>query len=293
MSLRKVGKVLLYGSAGVLGALLVLMLAATVALDRAPHYQAEIKEWVHARIGYHIAFAHVAPAIRWYGPELYFDRLELRSLDDQRVLAQAQGGRIGLDLWQLLRSGKLFAARIELIEPDIFLERTGPHQFSLASEIALGGGDGSLGARKLDDLPPGTLSIRHGRVTIRHWSDELPELALRDVDVRVRRGERGATLTFGANLPAALGGKLNLNVTARGSGPLSSMEWTAVTRARDLAFAGWRQLMPQYLSRLSAGVGGFEVAGARARGGHAPRRPRLRRVERGDPAHRRTRGHLR
>ena len=109
MALRKIGKILLYCSAGILGMVLLLMLAVKLALDRAPQYQAEIKDWVHDRIGYHIAFAHVSPAFRWYGPELYFDQLELRSKDDQRVLVRAAGGRIGADVWQLIRSGKLFA----------------------------------------------------------------------------------------------------------------------------------------------------------------------------------------
>ena len=126
MALRKVGKILLYCCAGVLGVFLLLMLAVKLALDRAPQYQAEIKEWLHGRIGYTIAFAHVSPAFRWYGPELYFDQLELRSTDGRRVLARAAGGRIGADLWQLVQSGKLFAGRLELDSPDISITRLGP-----------------------------------------------------------------------------------------------------------------------------------------------------------------------
>src|SRR6202021_3467586 len=114
MIIRKVCRVLGFFFASLLGVVLLLMLALKLALDRAPQYQAEIKEWVHAQTGYHIGFARVSPAFRWYGPELYFDRLELRSKDDQRVLARAAGGRIGADIWQLLRTGKLLAGRIEV-----------------------------------------------------------------------------------------------------------------------------------------------------------------------------------
>src|ERR1700736_2511261 len=119
MALHKVGKILLYCCAGILGIFLLLMLAVKLALDRAPRYQAEIKEWVHDRIGYTIAFAHVSPAFRWYGPELYFDQLELRSKDDRRGMARAAGGRVGVDIWQLIHSGKLLAGRIELDSPNI------------------------------------------------------------------------------------------------------------------------------------------------------------------------------
>ena len=110
-SVRKIGKILLYGFAGVLGVLLLLMLALKIALDRAPAYEAEIKQWVHAQTGYHIAFAGVSPSFRWYGPELHFDRMELRSKDDRRVLARAAGGRVAVDIWRLISSGKLLAGR--------------------------------------------------------------------------------------------------------------------------------------------------------------------------------------
>ena len=270
MGLRKVGKILLFCVAGLLGLMLLLMLAVKLALDRAPQYQAEIKDWVHNRIGYHIAFEHVSPAFRWYGPELYFDRLELRSKDDQRILARAAGGRIGADVWQLLRSGKLFAGRVELDSPDIVIERIAPDTFSLASEIELGGGHASLPSLRLDDLPAGTLAIRQGVVTIKNWNASLPSLELRDVDLNLRRGSDGAKLSVDAQLPAALGGKVHVNGAAQGAVTLDGVNWTLLVRARELVFPGLRQLIPEYLNRLESGTGGFEVA-ARGQGGDLQR----------------------
>lgn len=260
MALRKVGKILLYGCAGLLGLLLLSMLAVKLALDRAPRYQAELKNWIHDQIGYHVAFAHVSPAFRWYGPELYFERLELRSKDDRRVLVRAAGGRVGADIWQLLHSGKLLAGRIELDSPDISITRVGADQFALASEIELGGGDATLPAARLDELPAGRLAIRGGRVTIHDWNRALPQLELRDVTVNLRRGEGVATLALAARLPAVLGGNIAVNGVGRGLGPVNTLNWTAVTRAQNLSLAGWRQLLPQYLGRLAAGTGGFQAA---------------------------------
>src|SRR5580704_3422375 len=179
MSLRKIAKILLFGIAGILLLVLTLMLGIKLALDRAPRYQAEIKEWVYRQSGYHIAFAHVSPAFRWYGPELYFDRLELRSKDDRRVLAHAAGGRIGADMWQLFRSGKLFAVRIELDSPDIVISRLGPDSFALASEIVLGGQNSEGNNLTLNDMPAGELAIRSGLVTVQNWNPALPQLEFR------------------------------------------------------------------------------------------------------------------
>src|SRR5579862_7433335 len=177
---RGIARILLYCAAGLVTLVLVLMLGLELVLDRAPAYQTQIKNWFYAQTGYHVAFAHVSPAFRWYGPELYFDRFELRSRDDSRVLARAAGGRVGLDLWQLLESGKLFALRIEVDSPDIGIDRLGPTTFAVASEIVLRGEHGSLST---NDLPSGTLLIRRGFVTLHGWNEALPELQLRDVNL--------------------------------------------------------------------------------------------------------------
>src|ERR1700741_2301916 len=103
MQLRRVGKIALYGALGVVGLVAILMLAIKVMLNRAPEYQAQIKDWVYQQTGYPVEFARVSPAFRWYGPELYFERLELRSKDGSRVLVRARGGRVAADLPRLVR----------------------------------------------------------------------------------------------------------------------------------------------------------------------------------------------
>src|SRR5580692_8218521 len=200
---RKAGKILLYCFAGLLGLALLLMLGVKIALDRAPAYQAEIKEWVHAQTGYHIGFLRVSPSFRWYGPELHFDQLELRSKDDRRVLARAAGGRVAADIWQLISSGKLLAGRIELDTPTIVIARLGPTSFALASEIKLGGDNSSLESLTLDDLPAGKLVIRHAVVTMQHWNSALPQLTLQDVNLDVRRDDAGLSVVVHGRLPPA------------------------------------------------------------------------------------------
>jgi uncharacterized protein (TIGR02099 family) len=257
--LRRIGKVLLYAAAGVIGVVLLAMLALKLALDRAPRYQAEIKEWVHAQTGYHIRFAHVAPAFRWYGPELYFDQLELRSKDDQRVLVQSAGGRIGADVWQLLHTGQLLAGRVELDAPAITLTRLGPQRFAIGADIELGGERAASEPFTLDDLPAGTLVIRNAVVTLVHWNETLPQLELRRVDVRLHRNEFGAGLVAAAQLPEALCGTVSLQGSLKGRGAVNMLPWNGTGRVRSLKLAGWHQLLPQYLSGLSAGSAGFDI----------------------------------
>jgi uncharacterized protein (TIGR02099 family) len=259
MLLRRMFKVLLLIAAGFAALTLLLMLALKLALDRAPQYQAQIKDWVFRRTGYQIAFAHVWPAFRWYGPELYFDALELRSPDGRRVLARAGGGRIGADIWQLLQNGKLFALRVELDAPTIAIQRLGPSRFALASEVIWSGEPGSLSRLALNDLPAGTLVIRRGQIVMQDWNAALPRLELRDVNLDVTRVARFASASLSAQLPAQLGGSLDVSGTARGAERIAELRWNLLASASGMSFPGWRELLPDFLTRLDAGTGGFRA----------------------------------
>jgi uncharacterized protein (TIGR02099 family) len=260
MTIRKFGKVLGLCFAGLLVLALLLMLALKLALDRAPRYQAQIKEWFYAQTGYHISFASVSPAFRWYGPELYFDRLELRSKDDQRVLARAADGRAAADIWQLIRTGKLLAGRIEIDSPSIAVARLGPYRFAVASEIELGGEESAMGTLNLNDLPVGRIVIRHAVLTLENWNAALPQLILQDVDIDARRDADELGLAFGALLPSVLGGAVTFKGSVHGSGEVRNLAWDALARVRDISFPGWHQLLPEHLGNLDAGTGAFEVA---------------------------------
>jgi uncharacterized protein (TIGR02099 family) len=262
MSPRRIGKILLLCAAAAVALVLVFMLGVKLVLDRAPAYQAQIKDWFYRQTGYHIAFAHVSPAFRWYGPELYFDRFELRSRDDSRVLAQAAGGRVGLDAWRLLQGGQLFALRIEIDGPEITVDRLGSSSFALASDTVLGGEHGALSALTLNDLPAGTLVIRRGFVTLRHWNEALPELRLRDVNLDVSRVSGALGVSLSAQLPAVLGGRFSFSGTALGEGRFEGLEWNALASASNMSFPGWRELLPEYLTRLDAGTGSFRAHAA-------------------------------
>ncbi len=92
----------------------------------------------------------------------------------------------------------------------------------------------------------------------------MPQLALRDVSLDVRRGEKGLSVAFNARLPPVLGGILNISGNAHGLERLQSLDWTASAWARDISFPGWRLLLPEFLSRLDAGGGAFNLAASGA-----------------------------
>lgn len=257
--MRRFGKICLYGLGAVLGLVLVALLLIKLALDRVPQYQDEIKARIFRETGLHVAFQSVAPSLRWYGPELRFDRIELRSHDDRRVLARAASGRVGTDIRELLRSGRLFAGRIELVSPDLTIVRLGPHSFALAAEIELNRPASANEALTLDDVPAGTLEIRSGRIALQDWNPQLPQLLLEHVNLVLRRDADAIGLRLDAQLPPVLGGTLTASGVARGLEQTSVLAWNGSLQASGISFAGWRQLVPDYLGNLSAGAGEFRL----------------------------------
>jgi len=79
MIIRKISKVLGFCVAGWWFCCLLLMLALKLALDRGLGTKQRSRNGFHAQTGYHIGFARVHRAFSLVRPELYFDRLELRS----------------------------------------------------------------------------------------------------------------------------------------------------------------------------------------------------------------------
>ncbi len=62
----------------------------------------------------------------------------------------------------------------------------------------------------LNDLPAGTLVIRHGIVELQDWNAALPLLELRDVDFDATRVTHFVSASLSAQLPAQLGGRLRV-----------------------------------------------------------------------------------
>ncbi len=256
-----------------------------------PEYQAEIKDWVHAQTGYHIGFAHVSPAFRWYGPELYFDRLELRSKDDQRVLARAAGGRVAADIWQLIGSGKLLAGRIEVDSPNIAVVRLGPTRFAVASEIELGGDDSSRGPLRIDDLPAGKLVIRHAVLTLQNWNSALPLLDPAGTSTS-RCGAMARTSP--SYLPRSCRRRSAVRRSFRemraAAAICRTLSWNAVARgARQSRSRAGGGCCRSTWATCDAGNGAFDIAASRPRSGAVARRSGLHRNQRGYAADRRAR----
>jgi len=252
-------KVLLYTGGTLLSVALLSVLALKLALNRVPEYQAQIKEWVHQQTGLRIRFNAVTPALRWYGPELQFSALELRSGDDRRGIAAARRGSIAVDVWTLIADARLLAGRIRLDAPQITVTRLGPGRFSIGEGLEFGEGGSDL-RQSLRRLPHGRLDVRGARVTLLQWNPASPTLAFEAVDLDLaRRGDR-VELQLDTRMPAQLSGVIHLKVGAADFGGEDAMSWNASLHARDVSLPGWHDLLPEFSNAVDSGTARVDLS---------------------------------
>ena len=249
--------------------LIALALGAfTVVMARAPVYRAEMQAWVSERARLDIQFAEVRAGWRGYGPELSLSKVVVRTPDRQRVLARADQGGIGFDLWRALRNGRLAAARIVLDGTEIKAQRRRDGEFELVGQADWPEIE-SDSAFQLDSLPVGTLTIRNARFSFRDLKTGRGPWIINQVEVDIVRSARVFDIRAQATLPTSLGKSLRLS--AHGEGRLNEatqLKWRTQLAGTELDLKGWTQVMPDDWIAPTQGQGSFkfgaEFIGAQA-----------------------------
>lgn len=258
------------------GTVLVLVLAGVgalkLALDRVPAYQEQIRAWVHQQTGLRVRFARVTPALRWYGPELEFSALELRSGDDLRSIAVARRGSVAIDVWSLIANARLLAGRLRLDEPRIAITRLGPRRFSIGEGLEFGSGQQDL-REVLGRLPHGRLDIRRASVQLLKWNPASPDLQFDDVDLEMARSGDHVDLGLAMRMPAQLRGAIRLQIGVVDSGDRNPLDWKASLVARDVSLPGWHDLLPDLSNSVQSGLAHVDLAASGS--GSAKLRARL------------------
>jgi uncharacterized protein YhdP len=123
------------GACVVLG--VALLIAFSIAMSRLPERRAQLQEWISEKAKLSVEFSALSARFRWYGPELTFTDVTVRSPDRTRVLATARAGSVAFDVWNSVRSGRLTAGRFTLDSPQIGLIRTRDGRIQIAGQSAL------------------------------------------------------------------------------------------------------------------------------------------------------------
>ena len=247
------------GGATILGA--VVLSAWELAAARVPQHRAALEELIRQQTGLSVSFSQLGVRWGWYGPEAVFHSVALGEPGGRGALLRAPQLIVGLDAWRMVRSGRLEAGRITLVNPDIDLGAGA----GLAGARAGGAGHEpvpSAGARLLSRWRDGRIDIQGG--TLRWPRAGAPSpLTLSVRHAQLRRLASAWTADALVLLPASLGASahLALQMTGDPARP-AGLTGTLSFEGRMLEFAGWRALveyppLQRYLPQ--AGRGNLEL----------------------------------
>ncbi len=251
------------------GVLITVALGAfTMVMARVPAYRAQMQTWLSERAKLDIQFDSLRAGWRGYGPELVFTHAILRSQDHQRIVALAEQGSVGFDLWQAVRTGRLNAARFRLEGTELKLQRNQDGSFEFIGQTDWPEFD-TDSAFKLDSLPVGELAIRRVKFSFRDLKTGRGPWSLSDIALDISRDAEHLNLQGRAYLPTELGQDLRFEAQATGNlDEMSQLNWQAAIHGARIDLAGWKQVMPDDWVAPITGKGSFELGAAFI--GHQP-----------------------
>lgn len=246
---RIVGAVL----AAVLVGAALLLTALRIALMYVPDNADRLRGWIerqtHTRIGYRTLDARM----RWYGPEVVLRDLAVHEEDGRQALFTAREGSVGLDLWNVLRTGEFVAGRVRVVGPRVTLVRLPDGRIRL---LGLSERPSDRPPFELDRLPAGRVLLEDARVTYRDLKSGRPPLELRALDGQLRRDRDYVVIEGRALLPEALGEEVEFQLRLKGSlDRREELDATADVSAGELRLEGLGTLWPQAAERVKSGSG--------------------------------------
>jgi uncharacterized protein (TIGR02099 family) len=254
------------------GALAVLVFLAAIVLGglrvlvaQVPENAGRVQAWIEQQTRLRIEYRGLDARLRWFGPEVVLQHVRVLDRDGTQALFETREGSVGLDLWNFFRTGQLVAGRIRFVGPDITVVRLADGRIRL------------LGQRErpadqppfdLDRLPAGRVVIEEARVTYRDLKTGKGPWTLGDVNLTLRRDREDVTTEGSAQLPKALGGRIEFNGRLSGSlDEFARLRARVELKADRIRLAGWNDFLPGFAGRAREGEGSVEATVSIADGG--------------------------
>jgi uncharacterized protein YhdP len=224
----------------VLTLLITAWLAYGLAAERLPRHRAALEQLVRDETHLDMRFAQLQLRWGWYGPEAVFRDVELGAPLSGTLVVRAPELIVGLDAWQLLRSGEPQSDRIRLIAPDIAL-LPAVHATAAAPAHESSGPLPLTVGRVLSHWRGGRFDIEGGTLRLPADRDAHSVLTLRHVTLR-RAGQQWSASAL-LQLPERFGTTARLTLQMTGDpADWSSVSGTVGAEGKLLDAAALRQL---------------------------------------------------
>ena len=265
--LRTILKWFALALAGVVGLLALAVVALHFWLANSPDLGPRLVARVEALTGLTIRYAKLDTRLGAYGPELVFRDAALSMPGQKSPIVSARAGRVGLDLFHILRTGRLASVRVVLEGAQVYAFLT-EEGVELRGQGVLNQG----GHVALADLPVGHVRIEDASITVQDLRTDERPWQLAGVELDLERDPRALAMQARIKLPDALGARLELDVQLDGDlVATDELAWSTQLVLHHAALGGWTALVPQLWWLPVAGHGDLraQVRGRGARLDHA------------------------
>lgn len=249
---KKVRNVIVYGLAGLVILLAVLVGLFRLFLPRLPEYQDDIKSWATQAIGIEVDFAGMDARWRLSGPELNFYDAVLTLPGESAALIEAGEVTIGVGLVRLLVDRTLVVDRVLVAGSALEFSRDEDGQLRVQG----------LTPDELTAIVPS--SGEAGDVLV-----EGRDLAVAyrlangdtfDVDIEsLEATRRDDNLALEATVDLDEGFGSRLVFSADRNGPPGSAVWQIFAEGRALSLARWSPLLPEAIAGIQSGFGDIDL----------------------------------
>lgn len=254
-------------AAGLATALVLAALAFTglrIAIAYLPQHEHALRSWVEQQTRTRFVYSRLDARLRWYGPEVVLHGLRILDERGEQTLFAARAGSVGLDLWNLFRTGQLVAGRLYVDRPRVTFVRLADGRIRL---LGLAERPVDRPPFDLDRLPAGRVVIKDATVTYRDLGRGGAPLELREFDGELRRDRDTVRIEGSATLPESLGGRTEFDVRLKGSlDERERLDARVDLRAASLRLAGLADHLPSRRLVPRAGRGPVRVVVALQQG---------------------------
>jgi uncharacterized protein (TIGR02099 family) len=243
--------------AGLLIAAALVLGALRLAIAKVPENAVRIQAWIEQQTDLRIEYDALDARLRWFGPEVVLRGMRVLERDGSQALIQAREGSVGLDLWNLFRTGELVAGRVRFVGPTLTVVREADGRIRL-----LGQNERPMDRPPfdLDRLPAGRLVVEDATVTYRDLLSGAAPVTIRQIKVELRRQHQSTAVAGSAQLPDSLGSGIDFRGDLRGSlEQYDALDAEIELNVDRLVLPGLVPFLPPWMARPTSGSG--QVAG--------------------------------
>ncbi|MEO1576275.1 MAG: hypothetical protein AAFU65_15115, partial [Pseudomonadota bacterium] len=240
-------------------AVIVVVIALAIGLFRilvpmVPDFHQRIEAAAGNALGVPVTVEKLDVRWRWRGPELVFEGARVMDSEGQRVLLEARGGHVNLNVGAFVSRRAVVPDFVVLRGLDIEVFRNAQREFSVLGRSARRAEAAPLANSRTWPLPDGLYVVRESRV--RYTQVDAAPVVVSGVNVNVEVSGRRLRIDGELAPPESMGEALEVSAELdRGAAAGDALLWQAYVAGSELQLSAVNRIAGESVLPLVGGAG--------------------------------------